>query len=84
MKHFIGGKLAKFPSYAHADEKWLMVYDNWNSINLNLRDGARRVQDWLINQYAFEVLDSIFIIHGRELVEFTNKGFNIRPLRSPQ
>lgn len=48
MKHFIGNKLAKFPSYARANEKWLMVYDNWNSISLNLKDGTSRVQDWLI------------------------------------
>lgn len=84
MKHFIGGKLAKFPSYAHTNEKWLMVYDNWNSISLNLRDGASRVQDWLIDQSAFGILDSVFIIHGRQLVEFTKKGINIRPLRSPK
>ncbi len=82
MKHFIGDKLAKFPSYAHSNEKWLMVYDNWNSINLNLKDGASRVQDWLISQNAFRTLDSVFIIHARELVEFTSKGLNIRPLRS--
>lgn len=84
MVHFIGGKLAKFPSYSNADEKWLMVYDNWNSIMLDLNDGSRRLHEWLIQKNAFNTLDSIFIIHGKELVEFTLSGFKIRPLRAPK
>ena len=84
MKHFIGGKLSKFPCYSTADERWLMVYDNWNSVMLDLKDGSRRLHEWLTSEKAFETLDSIFIIHDKELVEFTFAGFNIRPLRAPK
>lgn len=84
MKHFIGGKLAKFPSYAVADEKWLMVYDNWDSICLDLRKASRQLQDWLIQNNAFNVLDTIFIIHNSEFVEFNVDGFIIRSLKIPK
>lgn len=84
MKHFIGEKLAKFPCYSTADERWLIVYDNWNSVMLDLKAGGCRLSEWLACEKAFQTLDSIFIIHDKELVEFTYSDFRIRPLRAPK
>lgn len=84
MKHFIGGKLLKFPSYATASRNWLMVYDNWPSIMLKLDEASEQLHDWLVTQHAYAVVETVFILHGSEIVEFRSDGFRVRPLRIPR
>ena len=84
MKYFIGGKLVKFPTYEESETNWLMVYDNWPSIMLKLEEASQNLQDWLISQNAYAVLDAVYIIHEKKIVEFGKDGFIVRPLRTPR
>ncbi len=84
MQHFIGMKLDKFPSYAEADEKWIMVYDNWPSIQLDVKDASIRVYRWLQSINAFHGIDSIYIIHLNNIIKFSKNRAAISNLKSPK
>jgi hypothetical protein len=71
MMDCIGRKVSSAlkPGYAAYDEQWLAIYDNWPSPGLERQHALALLQGHLSDSDPFDVLDRVFILTGRLLVE---------------
>jgi hypothetical protein len=83
MQHFIREKLGKYPTYAPSSTRTVLVYDNWGPTGVDLAEGSRRLQEWLLATKAYDIINSVFLIHSKTLLEMTSSGVISHQLLSP-
>lgn len=76
MLHFVTGKLETFSKegFEKFIMNWLLIYDNWSLPALDRDKAAQFLLPKLIESNCFNSFDSILIITGNLIYEFSNMG----------
>ena len=76
MLHFVKGKnetLAK-EGFEKFKQNWLLIYDNWSLPDLDREKAAQLLLPKIIESNCFANFDSVYIITGNLVCEFSNTG----------
>ncbi len=76
MFHFVKGKIETLAKegFEKFKQNWLLIYDNWSLPALDREKAAQFLLPKTIETNCFDNFDSVYIITGNLLCEFSNTG----------
>lgn len=79
INHFVLEKKLKIAKdgFALYDENWLLVYDNWPLSVVHIENAARILLPILVDGGAFKGFNRIFVMSGKNFVEFASAGVTL-------